>query len=88
MDVIDTGGPISVPVGPEVLGRIFNLLGEPLDTIGEVKTKERYPIHRQAPSFEERESTTEVFETGLKEIGRASCRENRSYYGAYQKYCQ
>ncbi|HJO48072.1 MAG TPA: F0F1 ATP synthase subunit beta [Candidatus Scalindua sp.] len=68
MDVIDTGGPISVPVGPEVLGRIFNLLGEPLDTIGEVKTKERYPIHRQAPSFEERESTTEVFETGLKVV--------------------
>ncbi len=68
MKVIDTGGPISVPVGPEVLGRIFNLLGEPLDTIGEVKTKDRYPIHRQAPSFEERESTTEVFETGLKVV--------------------
>ena len=68
MDVIDTGGPISVPVGPEVLGRIFNLLGEPLDTIGEVKTKERYPIHRPAPTFEERESTTEVFETGLKVV--------------------
>ena len=57
-----------MPVGPEVLGRIFNLLGEPLDTIGEVKTKERWPIHRTAPSFEERESTTEVFETGLKVV--------------------
>ncbi len=68
MEVIDTGEPISVPVGPEVLGRIFNLLGEPLDTIGEVKTKERYPIHRPAPSFEDRESTTEVFETGLKVV--------------------
>ncbi len=68
MKVIDTGEPISVPVGPEVLGRIFNLLGEPLDTIGEVKTKERYPIHRPAPSFEDRESTTEVFETGLKVV--------------------
>jgi len=68
MEVIDTGEPISVPVGPEVLGRIFNLLGEPLDTIGEVKTKERYPIHRPAPTFEERESTTEVFETGLKVV--------------------
>ena len=68
MEVINTGEPISVPVGPEVLGRIFNLLGEPLDTIGEVKTKERYPIHRQAPSFEERESTTKVFETGLKVV--------------------
>lgn len=68
MEVTDTGGPISVPVGPEVLGRIFNLLGEPLDTIGEVKAKERYPIHRQAPSFEDREATTEVFETGLKVV--------------------
>jgi F-type H+-transporting ATPase subunit beta len=68
MEVVDTGEPISVPVGPEVLGRIFNLLGEPLDNIGEVKTKERYPIHRAAPTFEERESTTEVFETGLKVV--------------------
>ena len=68
MEVIDTEEPISVPVGPEVLGRIFNLLGEPLDTIGKVKTKERYPIHRPAPTFEERESTTEVFETGLKVV--------------------
>lgn len=68
MKVTDTGGPISVPVGPGVLGRIFNLLGEPLDTIGEVKAKERYPIHRQAPSFEDREATTTVFETGLKVV--------------------
>jgi len=68
MEVIDTGEAISVPVGPEVLGRIFNLLGEPLDTIGEVKTEERWPIHRPAPSFEDRESTTEVFETGLKVV--------------------
>ncbi len=68
MEVIDTGEPISVPVGPEVLGRIFNLLGEPLDNLGEVKTKERSPIHRPPPSFEDRESTTEVFETGLKVV--------------------
>jgi F-type H+/Na+-transporting ATPase subunit beta len=68
MEVIDTGGPISVPVGPEVLGRIFNLLGEPIDNIGEVKTKERYPIHRLPPSFEDRETTTTVFETGLKVV--------------------
>ncbi len=68
MEVVDTGEPISVPVGPEVLGRIFNLLGEPLDTIGEVKAKERWPIHRPAPSFEDREATTEVFETGLKVV--------------------
>jgi F-type H+-transporting ATPase subunit beta len=68
MEVIDTGGPISVPVGPEVLGRIFNLLGEPIDNMGEVKTKERYPIHRLPPSFEDRETTTTVFETGLKVV--------------------
>jgi len=68
MDVIDTGGPISVPVGTEVLGRIFNLLGEPIDNIGEVKTKERYPIHRPPPSFADRETTTTVFETGLKVV--------------------
>jgi F-type H+-transporting ATPase subunit beta len=68
MEVIDTGEPISVPVGQEVLGRIFNLLGEPLDTIGEVKTKERYPIHRPPPTFEEREAVTTVFETGLKVV--------------------
>jgi F-type H+-transporting ATPase subunit beta len=68
MEVINTGEPISVPVGQEVLGRIFNLLGEPLDTIGEVKTKERYPIHRPPPTFEEREAVTTVFETGLKVV--------------------
>ncbi|MDP7530144.1 MAG: F0F1 ATP synthase subunit beta [Candidatus Scalindua sp.] len=68
MEVINTGEPISVPVGSEVLGRIFNLLGEPLDTIGEVKTKERYPIHRPPPTFEEREAVTTVFETGLKVV--------------------
>ncbi|MCP5005344.1 MAG: F0F1 ATP synthase subunit beta [Planctomycetes bacterium] len=68
MEVVDTGEPISVPVGKEVLGRIFNLLGEPLDTIGEVKVKERYPIHRPAPSFEDREAVTTVFETGLKVV--------------------
>ncbi len=68
MEVTDTGGPISVPVGPEVLGRIFNLLGEPLDNIGDVKAKERYPIHRPPPTFEEREAVTTVFETGLKVV--------------------
>ena len=66
--VVDTGEPISVPVGKEVLGRIFNLLGEPLDTIGDVKAKERLPIHRPPPSFEEREAVTTIFETGLKVV--------------------
>jgi F-type H+-transporting ATPase subunit beta len=68
IEVTDTGEPISVPVGKEVLGRIFNLLGEPLDGLGEVKAKERLPIHRPPPSFEEREAVTTIFETGLKVV--------------------
>jgi F-type H+-transporting ATPase subunit beta len=64
----DTGGPITVPVGEPTLGRIFNVLGEPIDDKGPVKTKERYPIHRDAPSFEDQATATEVFETGLKVI--------------------
>jgi F-type H+-transporting ATPase subunit beta len=66
--VTDTGGPISVPVGKEVLGRIFNLLGEPLDGLGAVNEKKRLPIHRTPPSFEEREAVTTIFETGLKVV--------------------
>ena len=66
--VTDTGEPISVPVGKEVLGRIFNLLGEPLDGLGDVNEKKRLPIHRTPPSFEEREAVTTIFETGLKVV--------------------
>ncbi len=66
--VTDTGEPISVPVGKEVLGRIFNLLGEPLDSLGDVNEKKRLPIHRPPPSFEEREAVTTIFETGLKVV--------------------
>lgn len=62
------GGPISVPVGEEVLGRIFNVIGNPVDKKGEAKTAKRMPIHRSAPSFEEQETTTEIFETGIKVI--------------------
>ena len=68
MKADDTGAPISVPVGKATLGRIFNLLGEPIDTLGEVKSKERHSIHRQPPSFDERETTTAIFETGLKVV--------------------
>ncbi len=68
IEVTDTGEPISVPVGKEVLGRIFNLLGETLDGLGDVKAKERLPIHRPPPSFEEREAVTTIFETGLKVV--------------------
>ncbi len=66
--VIDTGAPISVPVGDEVLGRLFNVLGQTVDLKGEVKTKKRLPIHRAAPLFEEQSVSAEVFETGIKVI--------------------
>ena len=68
MAVIDTGGPISVPVGKETLGRVFNLLGEPIDERGEVKTAKRYPIHRPAPPLSEQDTTIAIFETGIKVI--------------------
>jgi F-type H+-transporting ATPase subunit beta len=68
MPAVDTGGPITVPVGRETLGRVFNLLGQPIDERGPVQTAERWPIHRPAPSFEEQATTTEVLETGLKVI--------------------
>jgi len=68
MTVVDTGGPIMVPVGKETLGRIFNVLGEPIDKMGTVITEKKYPIHRQAPSLEEQVPTTEMFETGIKVI--------------------
>ncbi len=68
MPVVDTGGPISVPVGPETLGRVFNLLGEPIDERGPVNAQKRMPIHRPAPPFPEQSTTTEILETGLKVI--------------------
>jgi F-type H+-transporting ATPase subunit beta len=67
-DVIDTGAPLSVPVGPATLGRVFNLLGEPIDNRGPVETKERWPIHRDAPAVTELSTKTELFETGIKVI--------------------
>lgn len=66
MQAVDTGGPITVPVGEPCLGRLFNLLGEPIDGMGEVKETTRYPIHRSAPSFEDQESGVSILETGLK----------------------
>ena len=68
MEAVDTGGPITMPVGKETLGRIFNLLGEPIDKLGPVNEKKRYPIHRTPPPFEEQETTPQIFETGLKVI--------------------
>ena len=68
MQAIHQGAPISVPVGEEVLGRIFNVTGDPIDNQGDVDTDERMPIHRPAPPLEEQETSTEVFETGIKVI--------------------
>jgi F-type H+-transporting ATPase subunit beta len=66
MEVVDTGGPVSVPVGKGTLGRVFNLLGQPIDGRGPVHADERWPIHREAPEFEQLSPKTEVFETGIK----------------------
>ena len=68
MDAVDMEGPITFPVGPETLGRVFNLLGEPIDERGPVNAQKRYPIHRPPPTFEDQETATEIFETGLKVI--------------------
>ncbi len=68
MDVVDTQGPLSVPVGKETLSRVFNVLGEPIDGRGPVNTDEKWPIHRAAPKLQDLSSKTEVFETGIKVI--------------------
>src|SRR3990172_969522 len=68
MEVVDTGAPISVPVGPETLGRMFNLLGEPIDGMEKVKTKKTYPIHRPTPAFTDQSTEAEILETGIKVI--------------------
>mgnify|MGYP000806625991 CR=1 FL=1 len=65
---LDTGGPISVPVGEECLGRVFNLLGDPVDNLPAPEAKERWSIHRQAPSYEEQMPATEILETGIKVV--------------------
>ena len=68
MKVIDLGGPISVPVGKGTLGRVMNVIGEPVDDLGPVAYTKRLPIHRQAPAFDEQATTAEMFETGVKVI--------------------
>ena len=67
-DCVDTGSPVSVPVGDATLGRVFNLLGDPVDGRGPVDTPERWPIHREAPAVSELSTTTELFETGIKVV--------------------
>ncbi len=68
MDAIDTGGPITTPVGDATLGRILNVIGEPVDGLGPVEAEERWPIHRAAPPFDEQAIGAEQFETGIKVI--------------------
>jgi F-type H+-transporting ATPase subunit beta len=68
MSVLDTGGPISVPVGKETLGRILNIVGEPVDKGPAIHTKKTYPIHRPAPPFEDQSTKVEMFETGIKVV--------------------
>ena len=68
VEAVDTGAPISVPVGEQCLGRVFNLLGQPIDEAGSVETEEKWPIHRPAPAYEEQESSTEILETGIKVV--------------------
>ncbi len=95
-EVKDTGAPIKVPVGPETLGRIVNVIGEPIDEKGEVKTKESWPIHRAAPVFNEQSTETEILVTGIKVVdllapyakggkiglfGGAGVGKNSTYYG-------
>jgi len=68
MKAIDTGGPITMPVGEGTLGRVLNVIGQPVDNLGEVRHKERYPIHRHAPTFQEQSTELQMFETGIKVI--------------------
>jgi F-type H+-transporting ATPase subunit beta len=68
MEAVDTGGPITVPVGSEVLGRLFNVVGETIDEKGAVEAEKRLPIHREPPAFDEQDTSSRIFETGIKVI--------------------
>src|SRR6266700_6394113 len=68
MKVLDLGGPITVPVGAATLGRVMNVIGDPVDELGEVKSESRASIHRHAPSFDEQATELEMFETSIKVI--------------------
>ena len=82
-DAKDTGQPIMVPVGTASLGRLFNVIGEPLDNLGEVNAEERWPIHREPPAFEEQETSAEMLETGIKVIDLISPFTRGGKIGAY-----
>src|SRR5262245_21737311 len=68
MPATDLGEPVSVPVGKQTLGRVLNVIGQPVDKMGPVETEKRYPIHRPAPKFEEQSTELQMFETGIKVI--------------------
>jgi|SRR5688572_9289833 len=68
LEVIDTGDPISMPVGDAVMGRVFNVIGEPVDERGPVKAEKRYPIHRKPPSLVDQSTSPQVLTTGIKVI--------------------
>ncbi len=83
LEAVDTGAPLRVPVGKATLGRLFNVLGEPLDDLGEVKAPEKWPIHRLPPSFEEQSRTTQTLETGLKALDLITPFTKGGKVGAY-----
>jgi len=82
-EAVDTGAALTVPVGPPTLGRLFNVMGEPLDNLGDVEAKEQWPIHRIAPTLEEQATTTEMLETGLKVIDLVAPFTKGGKVGAY-----
>ena len=83
VEAIDTGAPLSVPVGKATLGRLFNVLGEPLDELGTVETEEKWSIHRPPPPFKDQETTTQTLETGLKVIDLITPFTKGGKVGAY-----
>ena len=82
-EVTDTGSPIAVPVGRPSLGRLFNVLGEPLDGLGDVAAEERWPIHRKPPAFDEQETSTQMLETGIKVLDLITPFTRGGKIGAY-----
>ena len=83
VEAIDTGSPVMVPVGQETLGRLFNVMGEPLDNLGPVEPPEHWPIHRPPPSFEEQSTGTDILETGIKVFDLITPFQKGGKIGAY-----
>lgn len=83
LDAVDTGAPVTVPVGKATLGRLFNVFGEPLDNLGQVKSEKRLPIHRMPPPLDEQETSTQMLETGLKVIDLITPFTRGGKIGAY-----